>query len=78
MAERAAQIDDALDFIEKELRSVQVIKELPLDLAPTQIENCRCAALDLSTAICNFLADVIHDRLRSTPRKVTFEFSVNW
>ena len=72
MGERAAEIDDTLDFINKELRSVQVTRDFRQDLPTTEIERARCAGLDFLAAVCDYLALTIHDQSRSSARNSSF------
>ena len=52
---KSKDILERLVFLSSTIRRVELVTEFPALIAPPQLDNVQCAALDLSTAIMEYV-----------------------
>jgi hypothetical protein len=66
--DRAKSIDQALEFLQKDLRRVYVPSAFTEEVGNTQLVNARCAVLEFNAKICHYLALAIRELGRGPVR----------
>lgn len=56
---KAKEIDDTISFLSSAVNRVQLIKDIPDNVAVTQMEAVECAAISLFSTIMEYLAIAI-------------------